>query len=101
MATGASKIHPQYPLLSRVYNGVAISAVQGFSSPLRWLQGWNQYFWPTGFEPNIIKTYDTRPQLPIRYVATTKLGSHPVPDAGGLLFPPVSSFSLSGRYAAD
>ncbi|KAI1843807.1 hypothetical protein JX266_010066 [Neoarthrinium moseri] len=66
MAQDESALHPQYPIFSRLYNGFTISAVQGVSAPVRWIRGWNEWFWPSGSAPNIVKTYECRPYLPIR-----------------------------------
>jgi hypothetical protein len=66
MATITEAVQPQWPLSTQLYNGFTIYAVQGITSPIRWLKGWNEWMWPSGFAPNIVKTYDSRPSLPIR-----------------------------------
>lgn len=58
-------VHPQAQLSTRLYNGIAIYAFQGLTSPLRWVKNWNEWMWPTGIAPNFVKTYDSRPYLPV------------------------------------
>ncbi|KAI0129681.1 alpha/beta hydrolase fold protein [Xylariales sp. AK1849] len=59
-------VQPQYPLLSRLYNGVTISTIKGVTTPVRWYQNWHSWFYPTECAPNIVKTYECRSYLPIR-----------------------------------
>ncbi|KAH8202020.1 hypothetical protein TruAng_003775 [Truncatella angustata] len=66
MSTENENVQRQAPLSTRLYNGFTIYAVQGVSSPIRYLRGWNEWMWPSGFAPDIVKTYESRPSLPIR-----------------------------------
>ncbi|KAK4185623.1 Alpha/Beta hydrolase protein [Podospora australis] len=43
-----------------------IYSVKGFLTPMLWLRDWREYFYPPDGQPNIIKTYECRPDLPIR-----------------------------------
>ncbi|KAK9770126.1 putative Alpha/beta hydrolase fold protein [Seiridium cardinale] len=66
MATETAVVQAQAPVATRLYNGFTIYGVQGITSPIRWMRAWNEWMWPSGFAPNIVKTYDARPSLPIR-----------------------------------
>ncbi|KAI3321155.1 alpha/beta hydrolase fold protein [Xylariaceae sp. AK1471] len=57
---------PQLPLLSRLYQGGSIATAQGLISGFSWALGWYQFFYPPELKPNFVKTYECRPQLPIR-----------------------------------
>ncbi|PKS13117.1 hypothetical protein jhhlp_000459 [Lomentospora prolificans] len=54
------------PILTRVYYGSIMSAIQSLAAHGRWYKGWQEYFYPPEKGPNIVKTYDIRQNLPIR-----------------------------------
>ncbi|CAJ2505353.1 Uu.00g127470.m01.CDS01 [Anthostomella pinea] len=57
----------QLPLLSRIYHGASIAAVQGFMASMRIYEQWHSWYYATDLNPpSIVKTYECRPSLPIR-----------------------------------
>jgi hypothetical protein len=66
---GARLVHEPTPLLSSLYHGATISAMQTIMRPLRYFKSWSFYLYPPDFAlPNIVKTYECRPRLPLQYV---------------------------------
>lgn len=55
-------------LLARVYYAAAISAVQGAHASGRWYKGWQEWFYPPAQGPDIVKSYDVKAHLPVRFV---------------------------------
>lgn len=53
-------------LLSRLYYATTISAVQGAHASGRWYKGWQEWFYPPGLGPDIVKNYDVKEHLPVR-----------------------------------
>ncbi|KAH8666518.1 alpha/beta hydrolase fold protein [Xylariales sp. PMI_506] len=59
-------VHPRSPLSERLRCGATIMAIQTLAYPLRAAQRWQDWMWPTESSPNLIKSYDTAPGLPVR-----------------------------------
>ncbi|KAH8674153.1 Alpha/Beta hydrolase protein [Xylariales sp. PMI_506] len=55
------KLQPQYPLATRIYLGGLIALMQGFTACSNWIK--NR---ASEYPPDIIKTYGSRPGLPVR-----------------------------------
>ncbi|KAK0610180.1 Alpha/Beta hydrolase protein [Bombardia bombarda] len=53
-------------LLSKLSYASYIYAIKGAIAPLVWLRDWKEYFIPPEGAPNIVKTYECRPSLPVR-----------------------------------
>ena len=59
--------HREAPsLLSRLYYATTISTVQGAHASGRWYKSWQEYFYPPGLGPDIVKNYDVKAHLPVR-----------------------------------
>ena len=56
----------QPSIFGRVYYATTISSVQGFSKPGAWYKSWQDYFYPPQQRPDLVKKYESRPQLPVR-----------------------------------
>ncbi|KAK3386044.1 Alpha/Beta hydrolase protein [Podospora didyma] len=52
--------------LSKVTHAGRIYGIKSFVTPMLWLRDWKEYFAPPDGAPNIIKTYECRPALPVR-----------------------------------
>ncbi|KAK0724345.1 Alpha/Beta hydrolase protein [Lasiosphaeris hirsuta] len=53
-------------LLSKLSYAGQIYSIRGFTAPGRWLRDWKEYFYPPVGAPNFVKTYECRPDLPVR-----------------------------------
>jgi hypothetical protein len=60
------EIQPTLPLLDRLGAGSRTFATVGLVKGVQFVRGWHQYFVPWEFKADSEKTYQTRPQLPIR-----------------------------------
>jgi hypothetical protein len=56
------------PLLAMLGYAAHVYSLQSFISPYLWVRDWKEYFYPPEGGPNIIKRYEARPQLPVRYI---------------------------------
>lgn len=56
------------PLIQKVGLAAQVYGIQGIMGTVVWLQGWREWFWPAGGGPNIVKAYEVRPGMPVRYV---------------------------------
>ncbi|KAI1478052.1 alpha/beta-hydrolase [Daldinia eschscholtzii] len=69
MANEASKLdvrvlqQPRLPILSRIYRGLIIYAIQILGAPAAWFHNWTH---PPEIPPRYVKKYLCRPSLPIR-----------------------------------
>lgn len=54
------------PLLSKVSLAGYVYGLKGMLATLHWLRDWSEYFSPPADRPDIIKTYECRPALPVR-----------------------------------
>jgi len=54
------------PLLSKLSYASHIYGLQSMLNPLHWFREWSEYLSPPDGAPNIIKTYECRPHLPVR-----------------------------------
>lgn len=45
-------------------------AMKGFSAPFIWYRDWMEWYYPPDGRPDIVKAYECRPHLPVRYVDT-------------------------------
>ncbi len=61
-----SKPYPTY--LERLGYGAHIYTIKGLLGLPSWYRGWKEYFNPPPGGPNIVKSYDSRRHLPVRYV---------------------------------
>lgn len=63
----AKKDHP--PLMQKVGLAAQVYGIQGVRETMTWFQGWREYFYPpvAGRGPNIVKAYEARPGLAVRY----------------------------------
>ncbi|KAK0721330.1 Alpha/Beta hydrolase protein [Apiosordaria backusii] len=64
-ASTATPHHPP-PLLSRISYLSKIYTTKSLSAPQIWYRDWKEYFYPATTQPDIIKTYECRPDLPVR-----------------------------------
>ncbi|KAK4445947.1 Alpha/Beta hydrolase protein [Podospora aff. communis PSN243] len=53
-------------LLSKLSYASHIYGLQSMLNPLHWLREWSEYLSPPDGAPNIVKTYECRPHLPVR-----------------------------------
>ncbi|KAK4224099.1 Arylacetamide deacetylase [Podospora fimiseda] len=54
------------PFFSKLSRASYLYAIKGITAPLIWFQEWREYFNPPDGRPNIVKSYECRPELPIR-----------------------------------
>ncbi|KAK0713257.1 alpha/beta hydrolase fold protein [Lasiosphaeria miniovina] len=96
-------------LLSRLAHAGKIYTIKGFVAPMMWMREWKEYFQPPEGGPNIVKTYESRPTLPIRifFPASYDVTSHnPLPTlftihGGGFCLGHVSDDDAWNRAFAD
>jgi hypothetical protein len=55
-------------LLSRLVYASQVSAMQGATGMGQWYYSWADWISPSPTRPNIVKKYEARPGLPVRYV---------------------------------
>ncbi|KAK0737775.1 Alpha/Beta hydrolase protein [Schizothecium vesticola] len=70
------------PLSAKLSFAGHVYGLQAMLRPLFWFQDWKEYFYPTPDGPNIIKTYECRPYLPVRIFlphSYDPTSSHPLP----------------------
>ncbi|KAK1833917.1 Alpha/Beta hydrolase protein [Podospora conica] len=70
------------PLSAKLSFAGHVYGLQGMLRPLFWVQDWKEYFSPPPNGPNIIKTYECRPYLPVRIFFPSsydQTSSHPLP----------------------
>lgn len=65
-STDKALINHQPPLLARVVNGSFLYGAKGLMTPILWYRSWKEYLYPPDGGPNIVKSYDCRPHLPVR-----------------------------------
>lgn len=53
-------------LFSKLSFASYIYGIKGILAPMLWIRQWKEYFYPPGGQPNIIKKYECRLDLPIR-----------------------------------
>ncbi|KAK0649617.1 Alpha/Beta hydrolase protein [Cercophora newfieldiana] len=53
-------------LFSKLSHASFIYGLQGMVNSLLWVREWSEYFSPPDGGPNIVKTYECRPHLPVR-----------------------------------
>lgn len=72
---GAKKDPP--PLVQKVALAAQVYGIQGVMETMLWFQGWREYFYPpgVGWGPNIVKAYEVRPRMGVRYALTLILPS--------------------------
>ncbi|KAK4196687.1 Alpha/Beta hydrolase protein [Triangularia verruculosa] len=58
--------HSPPPILSRISYLSRIYTAKSLSTPLLWLRDWKEYFYPPSTQPDIVKSYECRPDLPVR-----------------------------------
>jgi hypothetical protein len=54
------------PIFTRLYYATTISTVRNLQKPGLWYKGWQDYFYPPPFRPDLVKKYEGRPLLPVR-----------------------------------
>lgn len=54
------------PFFSKVSYAAQIFSIQSFLTSALWVRGLKEFFYPPVGGPNIVKTYECRPHLPIR-----------------------------------
>lgn len=65
---GAKKDPP--PLIQKVGLAAQVIGIQGVMGTIVWLQGWREWLYPPGGGPNIVKAYEVRPNMGVRYVVS-------------------------------
>ena len=65
------------PLLTKLYYRTTVTAIKTVLAPMQWYKGWQDYFQPPELRPDLVKKYECRPYLPVRYVAN--LHPHSLP----------------------
>lgn len=68
---GAKKDPP--PLIQKVGLAAQVMSIQGVMGTIVWLQGWREWLYPPGGGPNIVKAYEARPNMGVRYVSCRAL----------------------------
>lgn len=63
---GAKKDPP--PLIRKVGLAAQIYGIQGVMGTVVWLQGWREWLYPPNGGPDIVKAYECRPGMGVRYV---------------------------------
>ncbi|KAK4172592.1 Alpha/Beta hydrolase protein [Triangularia setosa] len=58
--------HQPPPLLSKITYLSKLYTTKSICTPLVWFRDWKEYFYPPPTQPDIIKTYECRPDLPVR-----------------------------------
>lgn len=66
-AGGVKKDPP--PLIRKVGLAAQIYSIQGVMGTVVWLQGWREWLYPPNGGPDIVKAYECRPGMGVRYVA--------------------------------
>ncbi|KAI1268126.1 alpha/beta hydrolase fold protein [Xylariaceae sp. FL1019] len=66
MSKTTSTIQDRLPILSRISNGASVYVLQTFIGGVMLAQKGYQWFYPAAVQPSFIKTYECRPDLPIR-----------------------------------
>lgn len=56
------------PLAQKVGLAAQIYSLQGLMETMLWFQGWREWFYPPDGGPNIVKAYEARPGMAVRYV---------------------------------
>lgn len=59
------------PLIQKVGLAAQVYGIQGIMGTVMWLQGWREWLYPPGSGrggPDIVKAYEARPGMPVRYV---------------------------------
>jgi hypothetical protein len=54
------------PFFSKIHYATRVYGLQTFVNQALWFRGWKEYFYPPNDAPNIVKTYECRPHLPVR-----------------------------------
>lgn len=65
---GAKKDPP--PLIQKFGLAAQVASIQGLMGTIVWLQGWREWLYPPGGGPNIVKAYEVRPNVGVRYVSS-------------------------------
>lgn len=71
---GAKKKNPP-PLIQKVGLAAQVYGIQGLMGTVLWFQGWREWLYPPGGGPNIVKAYEIRPALGVRFVSPFPLPS--------------------------
>lgn len=58
--------HPHYPLLEALRHGAISYSIKGFVYSLFSLRALSEWWKPSTFTADLVKTYQCRPSLPIR-----------------------------------
>lgn len=65
------------PLIRKVGLAAQIYSIQGVMGTVVWFQGWREWLYPPNGGPDIVKAYECRPGMGVRYVvshAASRLG---------------------------
>lgn len=62
------------PLIRKVGLAAQVYGIQGVMGTVGWLQGWREWLYPPNGGPDIVKAYECRPGMGVRYVT-----GHPKP----------------------
>lgn len=66
------------PLVQKVALAAQVYGIQGVMETMLWFQGWKEYFYPPGegLGPNIVKAYEARPRMGVRYARLRPLEAY-------------------------
>lgn len=82
------------PLIQKVGLAAQVYHIQGVRETMLWFQGWREYFYPptAGRGPDIVKAYEARPRMGVRYALQNQRPSGPanLADRIGRIFFPAS-----------
>lgn len=67
-------------LLTQISYATKLSALKGANASRRWYKGWQYWLHPPETGPDIVKNYDIKPILPVRYVIPSPL-PHNLPSS--------------------
>lgn len=56
------------PLIRKVGLAAQIYSIQGVMGTVVWFQGWREWLYPPNGGPDIVKAYECRPGMGVRYV---------------------------------
>lgn len=66
------------PLIRKVGLAAQIYSIQGVMGTVVWFQGWREWLYPPNGGPDIVKAYECRPGMGVRYVNGFILWSQPL-----------------------
>lgn len=67
-AGGSDPRYESSSFLTQISYATKLAALKGAHASRRWYRGWQDWFDPPQVSPDIVRNYDVKPGLPVRYV---------------------------------